>query len=210
MIQVGKWRREVFIPTVNPCVDNPVPADLTRLPRNQTEGHIPKIAITTGKADAIECFVRKTGIADSEFTLPTGTGRVNLFTGGEPVAGGGGQGAAAFAAGFAGGTGTFPFAATALWNNPNKLLAYDILLMSCEGGQFARRQEAADSATSSATPTPVGACSTVTCTITGCATGRSRGRPRPPISIRSRILQTRRNRRSTPASPRAWRSPTGW
>ena len=136
VIQVGKWRREVFIPLVNPCVDNPVPADLTHLPQNQTQGHMPKIAITTGKSDAVECFVRKTGIADSEFTNPTGTGRVNLYTGGEPVAGGGGQGAAAYAAGFAGGTGAFPFAGTALWNDPNKLLTYDILLMSCEGGQF--------------------------------------------------------------------------
>jgi len=137
VIQVGKWRREVFIPNVNPCVDNLVAADLTHLPQNQTQGHIPKIAITTGKSDAVECFVRKTGIADSEFTNPTGMGRVNLYTGGEPVAGGGGQGAASYAAGFAGGTGAFPFAATALWNDPNKLLTYDILLMSCEGGQFA-------------------------------------------------------------------------
>ncbi len=132
VIQVGKWRRQVTIPNVNPCVDNPVAADLTRLPRTQAEGHIPKIALTTGGSDALECFVRKTGIADSEFTLDTGTGRVNLYTGGVGATGGAGQGSASFAAG-----GTFPFASsTALWGNPTKLLTYDILMMSCEGSQY--------------------------------------------------------------------------
>jgi hypothetical protein len=132
VIQVGKWRREVFLPTVNPCVDNPVTADLTRLPRTQAEGHIPKIALTTGGSDALECFVRKTGIADSEFTLDMGSGRVNLYEGGEPTAGGGGQGTAAFAAG-----GTFPYASSpSLWGSPAKLKTYDILMMSCEGSQY--------------------------------------------------------------------------
>jgi hypothetical protein len=51
------------------------------------------------------------------------------------MAGGGGQGAASFAAGIGGGA-TFPFAATALWNNPAKMAGYDIVMMSCEGGQF--------------------------------------------------------------------------
>src|SRR6185503_6648050 len=129
-------RRQVTIPNVNPCVDNLVDPGLTHLPRDKSEGHMPKIALTTGKSDALECFVRKTGIADSEFTIDTGTGRVNMYTGGEPVAvTGGGQGAAAFAAGIGGGA-TFPFAATGLWNNPTKMAGYDIIMMSCEGGQF--------------------------------------------------------------------------
>jgi hypothetical protein len=132
VIQIGKWRRQVTIPTVNPCVDNPVDPGLTHLPRDHTEGHIPKIALTTGKADALECFVRKTGIADSEFTIDSGTGRVNLYTGGEPIAvTGGGQGAASFAGGA-----TFPFAAPSLWASPTKMAGYDIIMMSCEGSQF--------------------------------------------------------------------------
>jgi hypothetical protein len=57
-----------------------------------------------------------------------------MFVGGEPGAGGGGQGAASFTAAL-GGT-AFP-AATTLWASPTKMLAYDMLLMSCEGGQYA-------------------------------------------------------------------------
>jgi hypothetical protein len=34
VIQVGKWRREIFIPTVTSCVDNPITdREQTRLPR---------------------------------------------------------------------------------------------------------------------------------------------------------------------------------
>jgi hypothetical protein len=134
VIQIGKWRRQVTIANVNPCVDNPVDPGLSRLPRDHTEGHMPKIALTTGKADALECFLRKTGISDSEFTIDTGTGRVNMYEGGEPMAGGGGQGAAAFAAGIGGGA-TFPYATT-LWSSPTKMAGYDIIMMSCEGSQF--------------------------------------------------------------------------
>jgi len=120
VIQVGKWRRQITVPTVTDCVDNPITnADQTRLPRTQSEGHIPKIAVTTGAADALECMLRRIGIADSEFTTDGGNGRVHLYAGG--------GGTNSFSAGGA-------FApATSLWSNPTKLAAYDVTVLSCEG-----------------------------------------------------------------------------
>ncbi|MBC8132075.1 MAG: carboxypeptidase regulatory-like domain-containing protein [Deltaproteobacteria bacterium] len=134
VMQVGKWRREVIIPTVRPCVDNPITdVNLTRLPRTKMEGNIPKIALTTGGSDALECLVRKIGIADSEFTTDAGMGRVHLFVGGKP--GTTGEGASRFAPTLNGGA---AFAnATTLWGSPSKLAGYDLLLMACEGSQYA-------------------------------------------------------------------------
>ena len=134
VIQVGKWRRQVTIPNVSPCVDTAITdVNLTRLPRTQAEGHMPKIALTTGGSDAIECFLRKTGIADTEFTTDAGNGRVNLFVGGEPAATGKGKGAASFSPALGGAA--LP-TATTLWGSPTKLRGYDILVMSCEGSQY--------------------------------------------------------------------------
>src|SRR6185295_6248975 len=119
VIQVGKWRREAVVPNVASCADTAVDPELTRLPRNKAEGHLPKIAVTTGGAEALECLLRRFGIADSEFTTDAGAGRVNLFAGGD--------GTNSFSAG-----GAFP-AATTLWADPAKLASYDVALFSCEG-----------------------------------------------------------------------------
>jgi len=129
VIQMGKWRREVTIPAISPCQDNVLTdVNLTRLPRNKAEGHIPQIALTTGHADALECLLRKIGIADEEFTNDTGAGRVHLFVGGSGTSG---QGATQLTSGAA-----FANAST-LWGDMSKLLKYDIMLLSCEGSQYA-------------------------------------------------------------------------
>ena len=136
VIQVGKWRRQVMIPTVAACVDNPIAdANLTRLPRNKSEGNIPKIGVTTGSSDAFECLLRKIGVADAEYTLDTGSGRINLYAGGDPAAGttSDGPGAVKFNAALGGAS--FPQAA-ALWGSTSKMMGYDLLIFSCEGSQF--------------------------------------------------------------------------
>jgi hypothetical protein len=81
VIQIGRWRREAKIPMVKECQDNPIPHDLTRLPHNSKEGDIPHIAIATSVFDAEECILLKMGVDQSEFTIPSQTGRIHLYTG---------------------------------------------------------------------------------------------------------------------------------
>jgi hypothetical protein len=81
VVQLGRWRRQVVIPAVAACSNTALPAALTHLPTSQAEGDIPKIAMVTGYADGLECVLRKIGIADSEFTNPSGKGRIGIFQG---------------------------------------------------------------------------------------------------------------------------------
>jgi hypothetical protein len=126
VIQVGKWRRQLVVPSVTACQNTALPTASTTLPRDHTEGDMPQIAITTGDADALDCLVRKLGIADREITTDTQGGKVHLYNG---------NGANQFAANFGGGSGSFSNATT-LWGDLDKLSGYDIALFSCEGAQY--------------------------------------------------------------------------
>jgi hypothetical protein len=141
VFQIGKWRREVTIPAgmVTACEDTTLadPA-IMRLPANQSEGHLPKIALTTGGYDALECLLRKIGVSDPEFTPESGAGRINLFAGGTrngtPIATMGTRttaGANAYDASLNGGA-TFTNAET-WWESAANLTLYDVVLHSCEG-----------------------------------------------------------------------------
>jgi hypothetical protein len=133
IIQVGKWRRRISLANVAACEDQPLPSTETRLPKNSIEGDMPKIAISTGTADALECLILKLGIDPVEIKTNGQGGRVHLYSNVSSA----GQGTNQFRAGFAGGTGAFADSQTVLWNDLNKLKEYDITFLSCEGDQYA-------------------------------------------------------------------------
>jgi hypothetical protein len=135
VIQVGKWRRQITLPEVKPCQDNPFNDPNTfRLPRNQSEGHLPLIALSTGHADALDCLLRKIGISDSEFTNDAGGGRVHMYVGGAGKTGD--QGAAKLASGA-----VFGDSYGTLFPNYTKMAGYDILLLQCESEQLASNKD---------------------------------------------------------------------
>ncbi len=126
VIQVGKWRREIRVDT-SECANTTVPASLTRLPRNQSEGDIPQMAIVTGACDELACFVRDIGLDATEFTGPSGGGRLHVYKGAGPgpdLAGGG-----------AGSAGDCSIAGCPLWSTKSALEKYDLVLLGCECGE---------------------------------------------------------------------------
>ena len=132
VFSIGKWRRVITIANVPQCATTPLPATDTRLPRNRSEGNLPKIAISTGSADALECLVRKLGIDDSEMATAGSDARIHMYT---DAGAGGGAGASSFRNGFPGGSGAFADSTT-LWGSQASLSPYDIVILSCEGGHF--------------------------------------------------------------------------
>jgi hypothetical protein len=81
VIQKGRWRKLITV-TTNRCGTRALPKqDTTFGSTHSPTNNIPKFAVTTGGADALQCLLRKIGIADSEFTLPSGPGRVNIYAG---------------------------------------------------------------------------------------------------------------------------------
>jgi hypothetical protein len=124
VIQVGKWRREFNLGTVDSCTEHAVPEDTLRLPSNQTQGDMPMIAVSTGALDALECLLRKLGIDDSEFTNPELGGRVNLLQG---------YGGADRYSEELGGWSFW--ASEDVWDDVDRLKQYDVVLLSCDGAR---------------------------------------------------------------------------
>jgi hypothetical protein len=128
VIQSGRWRRKITIPTVTACTNTPLSFALTRMPRTQAENdpadNIPLMAFSTGATDSLECVLRKIGIADNQFSDPTtqgGTGRVRFYLGeGAPGAG--------YSAN------TPP--ATQLWGSAGEIDQYDLVYFPCQGNSY--------------------------------------------------------------------------
>jgi hypothetical protein len=136
VIQIGKWRRQ-FKVAVNGCADNPQADKSLAFPSTvaagDTDTSIPDIAVSTGNADELECLMKRIGLKETEYVAGGGaTGHVHVFSGGKAGGGGGG-----------GGVGKVethpmpnaPVSSTSLWSSQAQLMTYDIVLLSCEGGE---------------------------------------------------------------------------
>ncbi len=121
VVQLGKWRRQTTISTVTACTNTPLTdPELTRLPKNQKEGSMPHIALTTGSCDSMGCMLGKLGIDPAEFGVQTDgfNKAINVYTSA------GDEGATD---GF---TNTTP--AGSLWGDLTLLKTYDLGIFSCE------------------------------------------------------------------------------
>ena len=123
VIQAGKWRRKISIPNVTACANTVLTAAQTSLPTVEGQGdvadNIPYIAVVTGEVDAAECVLLKMGVAQSQFTNPSGGGRINFYLG---AADGGGEEIDASTPGEA-----------ALFASQASVDAYDLLMFPCQG-----------------------------------------------------------------------------
>jgi hypothetical protein len=127
VVQSGRWRRRVNafnIPLLGACSATPISNGTLRFPRSQAEGDIPLIAIATGSGDALECLLYQMGIASSEFTAPSGTGRIRMYyqpTGAAPATVAGSL-----------------EADTNLWDSAVHIDQYNAVLMPCDNASPAR------------------------------------------------------------------------
>jgi hypothetical protein len=128
VIQLGRWRREVFF-NVPQCVTTPL--GNIRMPRDQSEGDIPLTAISTGAVDSIECVLLKMGVAQQEFTTDTGGGRMHVYSTGSDYDARNKDGAGAS-------LGAATPGETALMGATGTYMNYDQILFPCWGNRFTK------------------------------------------------------------------------
>jgi hypothetical protein len=127
IITTGKWRRQLTVPYVAKCVDTPVMPGTFRLPKNRSEGDMPRIAMVTGGCDSLACIFSKMGIDASEFgSSSTGPERITFYN----ASGGSSPGTAADA--------------PTLWANLDELKKFDMVINSCECSENNTNKTAAD------------------------------------------------------------------
>lgn len=120
VLQVGKFRRKIIVPHVEKCTTTTIEDGEARLPKNQNEGDLPKVAAVTGAFDELYCLLTRIGIDAAEHTTPDKSGAVHIYRG---------QGGPDHLNG-----GAPP--ATALWNDVETLSQYDMVLLGCEGADY--------------------------------------------------------------------------
>lgn len=76
VVQSGRWRRTVQV-NVPACATTAIPNGTLRMPKNRTEGDIPKTALVMGGAESLECWLRRVGIDASEMLPRTGAANPN-------------------------------------------------------------------------------------------------------------------------------------
>jgi hypothetical protein len=156
-VKVGKFRRVVkySLPASAACTATTLPTTLpdnpTRLPRSSDDGiavNIPRIAVTTGEVDAMECVLEKMGLAHTEFGNPAPAGpavpHVQLYRGAPLQMGGGGKAGALSGARID----DMTPADTTLYDDLAQLTSYDFVIADCEstGWDEAGTQRAASGA----------------------------------------------------------------
>ena len=159
VVKVGKFRRAVqyTVPANADCATTTLPLTMaagnpTRLPRDMSDGlqvNIPRIAVSTGSIDAMECVFNKMGIANSMFTRPqNASGRVHLYRANGAYAdstvdnclacgtGGGTTDTNCRAANCGGGALSFRTAFTDLnlFESGGRIHEYDMVVFDCEAG----------------------------------------------------------------------------
>lgn len=137
VVQAGKFRRatvETLVPeaactmTVFP---DALPDNPTRLPRSMSDGlaaNLPRVAVSTGQIDAMECVFEKMGIDHAEFGNPgddaLASPRIHLYRGGPNTGTPPGAGARI--------DDSTPHASD-LYGDRLRLQNYDIVVSDCEG-----------------------------------------------------------------------------
>ena len=123
VIQLGRWRRMITIPSVACCANTALTNAQTHLPRTHAGeagdlySDIPLMAFDTGSVDTLHCVLRKIGVDDSEFSDPGGSGRVVFYKD---------NGAKIDA--------STPAAST-LYGSASELAKYDMTLFECVGNR---------------------------------------------------------------------------
>ncbi len=131
VVKIGKWRRavEMTLDDSAACVTTNLDSEQTRLPRTSDDGlaaNIPRIAISTGAIDAMECVFLKMGVSASEFVNGsdmTSGARVHMYQGGSDNTLGGRV------------DGDTPRDVD-LHSDKARMFAYDMLVFDCEGGGY--------------------------------------------------------------------------